>query len=166
MHIHFAYYKFLNASPLPQLNKHGGMEVFMPGHSECPEDHNDWGLETFGYAPLSGMDLIKRHVLTHPICQVGATMDSLDTTFMDLVNKQWQCSQHVAFAELEKSGLLGQASHEFSVIEAFVAPSAAHEDLGGRPQAIAYQKRARSELEDRSLLELKRLRVHVDHFQR
>ena len=85
---------------------------------------------------------------------------------MLFVNKQWQCSRHVAFAELGKSALLRQASHDFLVVEAFVAPSAAHEDLGVRPQVIAYQKRARSELEDQSLLELKRLRVHMDHFQR
>ena len=32
VHIHFAYYKFLIANPLPRLNKHGGMEVSMPGH--------------------------------------------------------------------------------------------------------------------------------------
>ena len=166
MHILFAYYKYLIANPLPRLNKHGGMEVFMPGHSDFPEDHKDQGLETFGYAPLSGMDLIKRHILTHPSCQVGATMDSFDKRSMLSVDKQWQCSHHVAFADLDKSGLLSQASHEFPVVEAFVAPSAAQDILGGRPNVIAYRNRARSELEDQSLLALKRLRVHMGYFQR
>ena len=82
-----------------------------------------------------------------------------------IVNKEWQCSHHLAFADLEKSGLLSQASHEMPVVGAFVAPSAAHEMLGGRPQVLAYRKRARSELEDQRLLEFKRLRVHMDQFQ-
>ena len=166
VHIHFAYYKFLNANPLPWLNKHGGKEVFMPGCSEFPDDHKDWGLETFGYAPLSATDLIKRHILTHPSCHVGATMGNLDQRSMLIVNKECQGSHHVAFADLEKSGLLSQASHAFPVVEAFVAPSAAHDILGGSAQVIAYRKRARSEFEDQSLLELKRLRAHMDHFQR
>ena len=166
MHLHFVYYKFLNANPFPCLNKHGVKEVFMPRYSGFPDDHKDRGLETFGYAPLSAMDLIQRHILTHPNFQIEATMDSLNKGSMLIVNNQWQCSHHVAFADLEKSGLLSQASHESPVVGAFVAPSAAHEMLGGRPQVLAYRKRARSELEDQSLLELKRLLVHMDHFQR
>ena len=72
----------------------------------------------------------------------------------------------MAFADLEKSGLLSQVSHELHVVEAFVAPSAAHDILGGRSEVLAYRRRARSELEDRSLSELKRLRVHIDQSQR
>ena len=72
----------------------------------------------------------------------------------------------MAFAELGKSGLLREASDEVPVTEASGAASAARQNMGGRPRTIAYQKRARAELEDRSHLELKRLRVHVDNVQR
>ena len=33
VHIRFAYYMFLNANPLPQLNQDGAMEELMPGSS-------------------------------------------------------------------------------------------------------------------------------------
>ena len=48
-------------------------------------------------------------------------MDSLDKRSMDRVNKQWQCSHHVACADLEKSGLLSQVSYECPVVGASVA---------------------------------------------
>ena len=83
-----------------------------------------------------------------------------------MVNQEWHCSHQVAFADLEDSGLLSLHSQQLSVADAFVAPSSSHEMLGGTPQVLAYRKRARSELCDSNLLELKRLRVHVDHFQR
>ena len=72
----------------------------------------------------------------------------------------------MAFLDLEKSGLLRDAPDEVPVIEASDAASVARPKKGGRPQTIAYQKRARAGLEDRSHSELKRLRVSVDHFQR
>ena len=70
------------------------------------------------------------------------------------------------FSELENPGLLREASDDVPVIEASGAARAARQKIRGRPRVIAYQKRARPELEDRGHLELKRLRVHVDNIQR
>ena len=67
VHIRFAYYKLLIANPLPRLNKHGGMEVSMSGHSDFPDGHRERGLETLRDAPLSDMDLMKRHDTFSPI---------------------------------------------------------------------------------------------------
>ena len=47
VHSHFAYYKFLKADPLPQLNQDGAMEALMPGCSELPDGYKDRGLEMF-----------------------------------------------------------------------------------------------------------------------
>ena len=81
--------------------------------------------------------------------------------------KHWVNEKHVAFfLELEQFGILREASDEVTVIGASGAASAARQNMGGRPRAIADQKRARAELEDRRHLKLKRLRVHVDNFQR
>ena len=55
MHIHVTYYKFLNANPVPRMNKYGGMEVSMPGHSDVSDGHKERGLVMLEEAPLSDM---------------------------------------------------------------------------------------------------------------
>ena len=47
VHIHVAYYKVVNANPLPQLNQDGAMEALMPGYSEFPDWYKDSGSEIF-----------------------------------------------------------------------------------------------------------------------
>ena len=59
--------------------------------------------------------------------------------------KQLDGQKHVAFSELEKSGLLREASDEVAVIEASGAARVARHNLRGRPRVIAGQKRARAE---------------------
>ena len=166
MHIHFAYYKFLVASPLPCVNKHGGREVSMPGHSDFPDGHKERELEKLRDAPLSDMDLMKKHILAHPSCQVWATIDRLKMRTMFRAKKQRGNQKHVAYSELEKFGLLREASVEAPVIELSSAARAARQQLRGRPRVIAHQKRARAEFDDCCFLELKRLRSDVDNFQR
>ena len=134
--------------------------------SEYLDSHRDSVLESVRSISMCDMDQIKRHILIHPSCPVSAIMDSKNKgPMVIMVNQEWHCSHQVAFADLEDSGLLSLHSQQLSVADAFVVPSSSHDILGGTPQVLAYRKRARSELCDSNLLELKRLRVQVDHFQ-
>ena len=77
VHIHFAYYKYLNANALPRMSKYGGMEASMPGQSDVLDGHKERGSVMLDEAPLSDMDLMKQFILTHSRCQVDVPMDRL-----------------------------------------------------------------------------------------
>ena len=66
---------------------------------------------------------------------VSAIMDKKNKAPMVImVNQEWHCSHQVAFADLEVAGLLSLVSHKLPVVDAFVAPSASHYLLCGRPK--------------------------------
>ena len=163
VHIHFAYYKFLQTNSVCGMKEDGLMQMLL---SEDLDSRKLSGLEIVRGVPLCGMDRIKRHILIHPSCPLSALMDKKNNgPMVIMVNQEWHCSHQVAVADLEDSGLLSSHSQQLSVADAFAAPSSRHDILGGTPQVLAYRKRARSELCDSNLLELKRLRIHMDHFQ-
>ena len=164
MHIHFAYYMFLRTNSDSGMKEAGLMQMWL---SEYLDYHRDSALESVRSIPLCDMDQIKRHILIHPSCPLSAIVDKKTKgSMVIMVNQQWHFSHQDAFAELEDSGLLSLHSPQVSMADAFVAPSSSHDILGGIPQVLAYRKRARSELCDLNLVELKRLRIHMVHFQR
>ena len=102
--------------------------------------------------PLKDMGLLKQFILTHFQCQVYVALDRFKQRQI-LRRKHFISDRPQAFIELELAGLMKEAP----------APQGSR---FGRPPSTSYFKRARAELDEASELELKRLGLSTELFQR